>query len=229
MDPLQIFSSICSAFGLSGAAGLNAYIPLLTIAIMQRSHVIQLAKPYDIMGEWWVIGILAVLLVIEIVVDKVPGADHVNDIIQTAIRPSAGALIFASQMGHVSWVHPGVWLVIGIIMSGGVHVGKAVSRPVINVGTAGLGAPVASVVEDLISSTLSVVAIFVPVLAVILMIIFGWLLVKLFRKFFGGWRKDKRVYQVRAVPVKTKATVDVQATARQITAEPAQRNWSGGV
>ena len=200
-DLFTAFSSICSAFGLSGAAGLNAYIPLLTIAIMQNRHVITLAKPYDVMGEWWVIALLVVLLIVEIVADKIPGVDHVNDMIHTAIRPTAGALIFASQMGQVTWVHPSVWIVLGLIMAGGIHTGKSVSRPIVNVGTAGLGAPVVSVIEDLISVTLSIVAILLPILAVILLVLFGWIVIKLFRKFFGGWRKSRRVYRVRAVPI----------------------------
>jgi hypothetical protein len=242
--------NICSAFGLSGAAGLNAYIPLLTIAIMQNRHVINLAKPYDVMGEWWVIAILVVLLVVEIVADKIPGVDHVNDIIHTAVRPTAGALIFASQMGHVTWVHPGVWVVIGILMSGSVHTGKAVSRPVVNMGTAGIGAPVVSVIEDLVSTTLSIVAILAPIVGVLLLFLFGWILYKLFRKFFGGWSKEKRVYQVRAYPVQPNAApaaalpgpiqvaevtvVDApqpamsgSATAREPGAS--NREWGGGV
>ena len=66
--------NIISAFGLASAAGLNAYIPLLTVAILAREEVLQLQAPFDVMSEWWVIGILVVLLVIEVIVDKVPGA-----------------------------------------------------------------------------------------------------------------------------------------------------------
>jgi hypothetical protein len=193
--------NICSAFGLSGAAGLNAYIPLLTLAIMHRMGLAHLAAPYDALGQPWCIALLVVLLIVEIVVDKIPGADHVNDVIHTAIRPAAGALIFAAEGAQTSWVHPGVWIALGLLMGGGVHAGKALSRPVVNMGTAGLGAPVVSVIEDLVSTILSIVAILAPVVALVLLFVFGWLLVKLFRRFFGGWRKENRVYRVRAVPV----------------------------
>ena len=222
---MQTLWDICSAFGLSSAPGLNAYIPLLTVAIMQNRHVIALAKPYDMMGEWWVIAILAVLLVIELIVDKVPGVDHVNDLIHTAIRPAAGALIFASQMGHVQWVHPGVWIVLGLLMSGGVHAGKSVSRPIVNLSTAGIGAPVVSAIENVVSATLSIMAIVAPILAVILMVLLGWMLVMLFRRFFGGWRKEKRGYRVRAVPVQAageSADGGMSETAKE-------RGWGGGV
>jgi hypothetical protein len=223
---MQELMNICSAFGLSGAAGLNAYIPLLTVAIMQNRHVISLAKPYDVMGEWWVIAILALLLAVELVVDKVPGADHMNDLIHTAIRPAAGALIFASQMGHVQWVHPAVWVVVGLLMSGGVHAGKAVSRPIVNVGTAGIGAPVVSAIENVVSATLSIVAIVAPVVAVILLVLFGWMLVGLFRKFFGGWRKERRVCGVPVVLVEAAGETGAETAGHSAAAAG---RWGGGV
>ena len=215
--------NICSALGLSGAAGLNAYIPLLTLGIMQRVGMAQLAAPYDALGQWWCLGLLAVLLIIEIIVDKVPGADHLNDILHTAIRPAAGALVFAAQAGHVSWIHPGVWLAAGLVMSGGVHAGKALSRPVVNLGTAGLGAPVVSIIEDFVSATLSIVAVLAPLAAVVLLFVFGWILVKLFRRFFGGWRKEKRIYRVRAVPVEAATQCQRDEPAAQAS------QWGGGV
>ncbi len=202
-DVVAMFSAFCSALGLSGAAGLNAYIPLLTVAVMQNRHVISLAKPYDVMGEWWVIAILAVLLVVEIIVDKVPGADHVNDLIQTAVRPTAGAILFASQHGTIPWAPVGLLALMGILLSGGVHAGKSVARPIVNVGTAGLGAPIVSLVEDLVSTVLSIVAILLPVLAVILMGVFGWMLWKLFHRFFGREKVARKriAVAVAAVPV----------------------------
>jgi nitrate reductase NapE component len=218
-DLFAIFSSLCSALGLSGAAGLNAYIPLLTVAVMQHQKVIHLAKPYDVMGEGWVIAILAVLLAIEIVVDKVPGADHVNDVIQTAVRPTAGAILFASQHGTMSGVPPWVLALAGFLLSGGIHTGKSLARPVVNVSTAGIGAPVVSAVEDLVSTVLSIVAILLPILAVILLGVFGWMLWKLFGRFFGAGRRAQKSISVAvaAVPV---------GGARAALGE---KEWDGGV
>ena len=93
-----------SAFGLAGSAGLNAYIPLLLVALTARfplnDPLLNLAEPYNIIGSWWAIGILAVLLVIEMLVDKVPAVDTVNDVIQTFVRPAAGALMAP----YLAWV-----------------------------------------------------------------------------------------------------------------------------
>ena len=92
---IEAISGLSAAFGLSGSAGLNAYIPLLLVALAARfptsAPLVQLQPPYDLMGSWWAIGILVVLLAVEIVADKIPAVDTINDGIQTFARPAAGA------------------------------------------------------------------------------------------------------------------------------------------
>jgi uncharacterized membrane protein len=183
IEPLLRLSS---AFGLSASAGLNAYIPLLLVSIMANRGVIHLTAPYDVMGTWWCITILAILCVVELVVDKVPGADHVNDAVQTVVRPTAGAILFASEAGVISSAHPGVWITLGLLTAGGVHAVKAVARPPINVATVGIGAPVVSVVENVMATVVSLVALLAPVLTLLLMGVIGWLGYKGFRRLVGN-------------------------------------------
>ena len=68
MDAIIALGGIGSAFGLSASAGLNAYIPLLIFALAAKfpldNPLIELSSPYDILTNWWVIGLLVVLLVI---------------------------------------------------------------------------------------------------------------------------------------------------------------------
>ena len=93
---MEALLGIGSAFGLSTSAGLNAYIPMLMVSILGRVGWLDLGEPFNIMESWWVIGLLSVLLVIEIFVDKIPAVDTLNDVINTFIRPAAGALLFAA-------------------------------------------------------------------------------------------------------------------------------------
>jgi len=54
---MEALLGIFSAFGLSASAGLNAYIPLLVVALMARfTHYIKLNPPYDVLTNWWIIG-----------------------------------------------------------------------------------------------------------------------------------------------------------------------------
>src|SRR5512137_1708662 len=102
----EAFSNIVTAFGLSASAGLNAYLPLLVVALLAKyTTLIKLNSPWDVMTSWWVIGVLIVLLLIEMTVDKIPAVDTVNDVIQTVGRPAAGAILFAASSGVVGDVH----------------------------------------------------------------------------------------------------------------------------
>ncbi|NIV39792.1 MAG: DUF4126 family protein, partial [Anaerolineae bacterium] len=110
------------------------------------------------------------LLVVEILVDKVPAADTVNDIIHTFIRPAAGAILFAATTNTIG-LHPILAAVLGVILAGGVHAVKAGGRPVVAATTAGMGNPIVSTVEDIISFATSVLAIVAPYLVVAIILI----------------------------------------------------------
>jgi len=173
---------ILTALGLAIPAGLNAYIPLLTVALAQRFGWLELRQPLDLLGEWWMIAIIAVLLVVEIVADKVPVVDSVNDAIQTVIRPVAGGLVAVAASGSAARVSPWLMVLAGVILAGGVHAAKALARPVIDVASGGAGAPVISAAEDTGAVTLSVLAIVAPIAGAIVIVI-GLILV---------WRLYKR-------------------------------------
>lgn len=176
-----------TGMGLSAAAGLNAYIPFLVVALLARfTDVITLPAGWTWIESWWAIGIGTVLLLAEVLLDKIPAVDSVNDAIQTFIRPSMGGLIFAAMSAAESidestWMreHPWVGVALGVVVSGLVHGGKMAARPVINAGTLGAGAPVVSTAEDGVSMGMSLIAIFLPVLVVLALIALAWALVGL--------------------------------------------------
>ncbi len=178
---------------LAGAAGLNAYIPLLIVAVLAHAQVIHLHPPFDMLSEWWVIGVLVVLLAIEVVVDKVPGADHVNDVIQTIVRPAAGAVLFAANSGIVTDISPVLAIIVGLLTAGVVHGGKVVARPAINVSTAGIGAPVVSFVEDVVSVVGSVLAVLAPALFVLFVAAIGYLVYRAVRRLKRAQRRNQPV------------------------------------
>ena len=90
---MSLVTSILGGFGLSAASGLNAYIPLLIVGLTARfTDWIKLSPPFDLLANEWVMGVVAVLLAVEFFADKIPLVDHVNDLIQTFVRPAAGAV-----------------------------------------------------------------------------------------------------------------------------------------
>jgi hypothetical protein len=165
---IEVFMDLASAFGLSTSAGLNAYIPLLTVALLGRlTALIELGEPWDVLTSWWIIGLLIVLLIIEVLADKIPAVDSVNDIIQTVIRPTAGAIMFAATTQDTINLHPVLALGCGVLLAGGVHVVKAGARPVVTATTAGVGNPIVSTVEDVVAVITSFVAVIFPYLIII--------------------------------------------------------------
>ena len=178
----QAFLSLATAFGLSATAGLNAYIPLLIVALLSRTtSLVTLNEPYDALGSWWVIATLAVLLVVEILVDKVPAADTVNDIVHTFIRPAAGAILFAASTSVIG-LHPVVAAICGVVLAGGVHVAKAGGRSVVTATTAGLGNPIVSTIEEILAAVMSLVSIVAPYVVLGLAIIAVSLLIWWYRR-----------------------------------------------
>ncbi|TAH53145.1 MAG: DUF4126 domain-containing protein [Chloroflexota bacterium] len=158
-------TSIISAFGLSAASGLNAYIPLLLVGLTARfTNWITLAPPFDLLSNEWVLGALVVLLGIEFFADKVPGVDHLNDVIQTFVRPAAGAVLFASEAHVITQIHPILAMILGLLVAFGVHATKATARPLVTVATGGIGNPVVSTVEDVASVGMTMMAILAPIL-----------------------------------------------------------------
>ncbi|HIP95814.1 MAG TPA: DUF4126 domain-containing protein [Anaerolineae bacterium] len=179
MAVVQGLTNLVTAFGLSTSAGLNAYIPLLVVSLMARyTDLVTLREPWDALTSGWVIGALVLLLLIEIFVDKIPAVDSVNDVIQTVIRPVAGAILFAASSNVISDVHPVLALICGLLLAGGVHAVKATARPVVTGLTGGAGNALVSATEDLLSAVTSLLAVLLPVLLAILLIlcvlIIGW-------------------------------------------------------
>jgi len=193
---------ILTGLGLSAAAGLNAYIPLLALGLAGRFlDFVTLPAGWAWLSNEWVLGILGVLLVIEFVADKIPVVDTVNDWIQTVVRPAAGGIVFgtgaSTETGAIAdpaqffennnWVP----IVMGVVISLAVHLTKMAARPALNAITFGAAAPIASAVEDAGSITLTVLAILLPVFVILAIIAFVVIAVSIFRR-----ARRKRVQDV---------------------------------
>ena len=183
---IQSIAGISAAFGLASSAGLNAYIPLLMVALAARfplnSPLLNLSEPYDMIGSWWGIGILTVLLLIEMTVDKIPAVDTLNDGIQTFIRPAAGAVLFAANANVITDIHPALALGAGLILAGGVHATKVAARPLVTAATVGTGNWLVSIVEDVVSFFVSLLSILLPLLAGLVALVLAIYALRLYRR-----------------------------------------------
>jgi Domain of unknown function (DUF4126) len=154
-----------AAFGLAGASGLNATLPLLIVSLLARLGLVHLASPYDALDSDVAFYGLIVFAVVEFAVDKVPALDSIGHVVMLPIAAASGAILFASQSGAVDNVHPGLAVLISLVAGAGVsstvHLLRAGVRPVANVVLLG---PPLSLVEDTASAALSLAAMLAPVL-----------------------------------------------------------------
>ncbi len=181
-----MLSALLTSLGLALPAGLNAWLPFLILALADRfTSAIELDAPFDVISSTPGLIIILLLLPIELIADKIPGADHVNDIAHTFIRPVAGAILAAAVADASNDLN--VWFagLVGVGAAGATHAMKMSTRPVITASTAGVGNPIASMVEDLTATVTAIIAIFLPLLMIIIIPIFGFAL-------YSFWTRMRR-------------------------------------
>ncbi|WP_344654303.1 DUF4126 domain-containing protein [Cryptosporangium japonicum] len=179
---------ILTGTGLAASSGLNAYIPLLTLGLLSRfTDTVTLPAGWQWLDGGWALVILAVLLAVEMVADKVPIVDSINDVVQTVVRPTAGGLAFGATTTSDavtvsdpgSFFSGGAWVpvAVGVVLALVVHAGKATARPAVNAASGGFAAPVVSTLEDAAALGMSLLALLAPILVVVAlaaMIAFFW-------------------------------------------------------
>lgn len=178
MDPLL---GVFSAFGLSASAGLNAYIPLLIVGVLAHyTDLIKLSSPWDALANPWILIMLGLLLIIEMLADKIPAVNHINDGIQTFIRPAAGAIAFAASTNVIQGINPLVAMACGLLVAGSIHLVKSAAvRPLVTVSTGGAGNVPVSIAEDATATVMSFLSVLVPVaiaviVAILILVVLWW-------------------------------------------------------
>lgn len=189
---------------LAASAGLNAWMPLFLLGLADRFlPVIELPTGWSWISSDIALWVLGALLVLEIVADKIPALDSINDVVQSVLRPAAGGVVFGAGSSAQtlavddpsSFFSDNTWvpIVSGIVIALVVHVTKATGRVAANAVTGGLAAPVLSTAEDGASFLLAALAIIVPVLAGLLLIGLVVAVVLFFRRRRRGKNDDINV------------------------------------
>ncbi|KJL32652.1 hypothetical protein RS86_02433 [Microbacterium azadirachtae] len=189
---------------LAAAAGLNAWIPLFLLGLAAKLlPAVVLPAGWSWLSSDIALWVIGALLVLEIIADKIPALDSLNDIVHSIIRPAAGGIAFGAGASArtIAVDDPGsffserTWIpvVAGVVIALAVHAAKATGRVAANAATAGVAAPVLSAAEDIAAFVLSAAAIIVPVVAAILLLCLIVAIVILVRR-----RSRRR--RARAVP-----------------------------
>ncbi len=164
--------NIMMGIALAGAAGWNAFLPLLELGFAHKlgPHRIPLAAPFTFLSTIGGFLILLILLPIELFLDKAPRWDALNDRFGAVYRPLAGALIMVATTRGTSL--PGiVAAIIGAAVAFGMHLLKIRYRRPLTPVLAGMATPVASFVEDLLAALIGFLALIAPIAGLSLLIL----------------------------------------------------------
>jgi uncharacterized membrane protein len=188
MDWLELGIALLLGLGLSASTGLNTWLPLLLMSVAAHFGLagVNLSGSFAWLGSTTAIAVLLVATLIEIVADKVPAVDHALHSVATFIRPLAAAVAMAAAFTELDPMIAGVLgLMIGAPTALGFHSLKAATRVGSSITTFGCANPILSLIDDVVSFFLTIVAIFSPLLVPLflaLVLIAGYKLVQRLRR-----------------------------------------------
>ena len=167
----EILLTILMGIGLSAASGFRVFIPLLVVSIASFTGNLTLADSFSWIGTLPAVITFSIATVFEIAGYYIPWVDNILDTITSPMAVIAGAVLMASVVTDIS---PLFKWTLAIIAGGGVagtiQALTGMTRVTSSLTTGGLGNPAVSTVESGSSITLSAIAIFIPLIAGIIVI-----------------------------------------------------------
>lgn len=211
---MDVVTTLGLILGFAVACGFNLYVAVALLGIGSRLGWIA-GMPVGLRGleNGLVIGSATALFLIEFVVDKVPYADSVWDVVHTTIRPLAAALL----VGLALWHAPAEMRIAGAALAGitalMVHTSKAGLRVALNARPRPAFTFSISLLEDVLAAAFALAALMRPsvalagaVLLLGVLVVFARALgraallglraaIARLRGFFGtpGWRAANRL------------------------------------
>jgi len=165
MDPTAQFAL---AYALSTTAGLRGFLTLLAASIAVHAGWIHPAAAFAWLGADSATIVLAVFSVLEFFGDKVPALDHALHVVQTAIRPLAGAILVGStvHVGNPAELYG--LMAVGALNALVVHGSSVTTRAASTATTLGAGNAVLSFAEDALATGGIILSFVAPVAAAVL-------------------------------------------------------------
>lgn len=201
MNAMETLLALCAAVGLSAACGFRVFVPLLVVSIAERSGHAGLAPAFQWLGSDAALITFGTATALEIGGYYVPWMDNLLDSVATPAAVIAGTVITASMMTDVSpFLRWTMAAIAGGGVAGAVQGSTVLVRGASSLGTGGLANPIFATVELGASLVSSLLALFAPLLAILLV---GVVL------FTGARHIRQRNHSGRSVPVKAGGPADV--------------------
>ena len=185
-DQWNMLLSIGLGIGLAAACGLRVFLPLFIASLLAHFDLgdVGLRTGFGWLAEWPAMIALGVATVAELLAYYIPLVDHALDAVAVPLSTIAGTLVAMSSVVDVppmlAW---GLALIAGGGVAGLISAGTAATRLASTVKTGGLGNPVVATAETGGAIALSVIAWFLPFVALVLVlalvvVVVRWLLAR---------------------------------------------------
>lgn len=197
---MEMIQSVALASLLAWASGIRLYFVVCAVGLLGHFDYIDLPAGLKVLEHPWVIGTAGFMLLIEFLVDKVPGLDSLWDSVHTFVRIPAGAMLAAGATGDSLTAMTVAAGLLGGTITAGTHFTKAGGRAMINTSPEPVTNWGASFTEDALVLGAVWFAFQYPVAFLVLLALFIALMIWLIPKIVRGIRSVFRALQPRALP-----------------------------
>ncbi len=179
--------SVLLGIGLAAAVGFRIFLPLLILSLTHRWGVMELSEGFQWIGSNPALILLLTATFLEILSYYIPWLDNLLDSITTPLAMICGTLVMASAMVEMQpWIKWTLAIIAGGGTAGLVKGTGAATRLISTASTGGLANPLVTTVETGGSFTLSLLSIFLPIVAGVLVIALVFYLLTKMGKFIRG-------------------------------------------
>lgn len=179
--------SVFLGIGLAASVGFRVFVPLFALSLAAYFNLWELNESWQWIGSLTAVVTLGVATIVEIFAYYIPYIDNLLDSIAIPLATIAGTAVMVSTVADLS---PAITWALAIIAGGGTAAAVAgasgATRLTSTATTGGVANPVVSTIETGTSLVMSVVSIFIPVLAFAFVIIILYFVLRLYKKIKGS-------------------------------------------
>jgi hypothetical protein len=168
---MDLLVTLGRTLGFSLAAGVNLYATVTLLGLAARYGWVDLPEQFQVFNNPWVIGVAALLYVVEFFADKIPWVDTMWDTVHTFVRPAGGALIAVAALGEATPTVEGLTALLGGAVAAGSHVTKAGTRVAANASPEPVSNWVLSLAEDVFVVILGFITLQYPLVALVVSLV----------------------------------------------------------
>ena len=180
---METIISICLGIGLAASVGFRVFLPLFALSLAAYFNLWDLNESWLWIGSLTAVVTLGVATLVEIAAYYIPFVDNLLDTVAIPLATIAGTAVMVSTVADLS---PVVTWALAIIAGGGtaaaIKSASGATRLTSSVSTAGIGNPIVSTIETGTSIVMTIVSLFLPILAFVLVIIVFYVIFKLYKK-----------------------------------------------